>query len=185
MYARYWICADADEADACMLGLDVPRTSALSSARCGGSPSPRLVGVVSPGTLASPGVGRAGPSPAQESALPCVRACRHRDGGDRGRPCDSASWRSRVVLACRELRGSLSSAPRREDGTRGVTMHRAPKRRSQLRTRQRARTTLNASWFDAPTPTSGGAVRDDATTEPTTTPKIDESEETPSKQHGE
>jgi len=63
-------------------------------------------------------------------------------------------------------------------------MHRPPRWRSALRTRQRARTTLNAKWFDAPTPIPGGVpapVREDATT----TPKIDDSEETPSKQHGE
>jgi hypothetical protein len=61
-------------------------------------------------------------------------------------------------------------------------MHRAPKWRSQLRTRQRARVTLNATWLETPAP-SGPAVPttpEDAPTATDTTPShIDDGEETP------
>ena len=43
-------------------------------------------------------------------------------------------------------------------------MRRPAKWRSALRTRQRARTTLNASWFDATPTTSGVVAAHDATT---------------------
>ena len=49
-------------------------------------------------------------------------------------------------------------------------MHRAPKWRSQLRTRQRARVTLNATWLEVPTPRGPTlpTTRDEAREVPTT-----------------
>ena len=62
-------------------------------------------------------------------------------------------------------------------------MHRAPKWRSQLRTRQRARTTLNRPWFEPRHQHAGGVpappTRDDATPPTTGGPSNDEIPEAP------